>query len=105
MNHSKENWSDPWTFDPERFSGESKEASANNLEALQPFAVGPRNCIGRKYVSSFWRVPKQMIADRDYAVLPTPRCGSSWLESFMILTSNSQTTAKIGSSVKRLSLW
>jgi cytochrome P450 len=48
MNHSKENWTDPWTFDPERFLGDSKEASENKLEALQPFNVGPRNCIGRK---------------------------------------------------------
>ena len=50
MNHSKENWSNAWTFDPERFRGDSKEVSEDKFEALQPFSVGPRNCIGRKYV-------------------------------------------------------
>lgn len=51
MNHSKENWSEPWGFKPERFLGTSKEAleAGNRLEALQAFSVGPRNCIGRKY--------------------------------------------------------
>lgn len=50
MNHSKENWKDPWTFDPERFLVTPEEAAkaGNNLDALQAFSVGPRNCIGRK---------------------------------------------------------
>ncbi|KAI1817145.1 isotrichodermin C-15 hydroxylase [Poronia punctata] len=49
MNHSKENWTDPWTFNPERFLKSSQEAlqEGNKLEALQAFNVGPRNCIGR----------------------------------------------------------
>ncbi|KAI0484433.1 isotrichodermin C-15 hydroxylase [Xylariaceae sp. FL0804] len=49
VNHSKENWADPWTFDPERFLRSKEEALAagNNLDAFQAFNVGPRNCIGR----------------------------------------------------------
>ncbi|KAI2610886.1 cytochrome P450 [Hypoxylon fragiforme] len=49
MNHSKENWKDPWAFDPQRFLATPEEAAkaGNNLEALQAFSVGPRNCIGR----------------------------------------------------------
>lgn len=51
MNHSKDNWADPWAFKPERFLSDSEEAAkaGNQLDALQPFNVGPRNCIGRKY--------------------------------------------------------
>ncbi len=55
MNHSKENWADPWSFNPGRFLVSSKEAveAGDKLEALQPFNVGPRNCIGRKYACFF----------------------------------------------------
>ncbi|OTB04367.1 hypothetical protein M426DRAFT_22986 [Hypoxylon sp. CI-4A] len=51
MNHSEENWNDPWAFRPERFLTTPEEAAkaGNHLDALQPFNVGPRNCIGRKY--------------------------------------------------------
>ncbi|KAL7623983.1 hypothetical protein AAE478_005540 [Parahypoxylon ruwenzoriense] len=49
MNHSADNWKDPWVFRPERFLGTPEEAAkaGNKLEALQAFNVGPRNCIGR----------------------------------------------------------
>ncbi|KAI4870708.1 putative cytochrome P450 [Hypoxylon rubiginosum] len=49
MNHSKDNWKDPWTFNPERFLTTPEEAAkaGNKLDALQAFNVGPRNCIGR----------------------------------------------------------
>jgi cytochrome P450 len=53
MNHSKDNWVDPWVFNPERFLSDAKAASelGNKLDALQAFSVGPRNCVGRKYVN------------------------------------------------------
>ncbi|KAH8666581.1 cytochrome P450 [Xylariales sp. PMI_506] len=49
INHSKDNWAEPWTFNPERFLVDPGEAAerGNQLEALQAFSVGPRNCIGR----------------------------------------------------------
>ncbi|KAI0181453.1 putative cytochrome P450 [Hypoxylon sp. FL1284] len=49
MNHSKDNWKDPWTFNPERFLTTPEEAAkaGNRLDSLQAFSVGPRNCIGR----------------------------------------------------------
>lgn len=34
MNHSAENWDDPWAFKPERFL---EEIPGNKLEALQAF--------------------------------------------------------------------
>ncbi|KAJ4392470.1 hypothetical protein N0V85_007030, partial [Neurospora sp. IMI 360204] len=50
MNHSQENWADPWTFNPARFLDDKETAMAkgNRLDALQAFGVGPRNCLGRK---------------------------------------------------------
>ncbi len=46
MNHSKENFTDPMAFRPERFL--AGEKTKDNLEAMQPFSYGPRNCIGMK---------------------------------------------------------
>lgn len=50
INHSSDNWTDLWTFNPDRFLHDEDEAkkAGNILEALQPFSWGPRNCIGRK---------------------------------------------------------
>ncbi|KZL80355.1 isotrichodermin c-15 hydroxylase [Colletotrichum incanum] len=46
VNHSPDNWTRPWEFRPERFL-EDGEGEHNHLDALQPFSVGPRNCIGK----------------------------------------------------------
>ncbi|KAI8949521.1 isotrichodermin C-15 hydroxylase [Xylaria longipes] len=58
VNHSKENWADPWEFKPERFLGTNEEAlqAGNKLEALQAFNVGPRNCIGRNLAYAEMRI-------------------------------------------------
>ncbi len=47
LNHSRTNWEDPFAYKPERFVEGSKNTK-DRVEALQPFSVGPRNCIGRK---------------------------------------------------------
>ena len=44
---STANFVDPWEFRPERWLGHNKE---DILEAAQPFSLGPRGCLGRKYV-------------------------------------------------------
>lgn len=53
MNFSPLNWTDPSSFQPERFlHGQGENASeiwkGDNVKALQPFQYGPRDCIGRK---------------------------------------------------------
>ena len=45
MNHSTMHWESPWEFRPERFL--SSEKNRDTREALQPFNVGPRDCVGR----------------------------------------------------------
>lgn len=46
--HSEKNFHDPLSFKPERFlNRNSKTGPQDRFEVLQPFSVGPRNCIGR----------------------------------------------------------
>jgi cytochrome P450 len=45
MGYSKENWQDAGTFRPERFL---EHNGFDNMEAFEPFSVGPRGCLGRK---------------------------------------------------------
>ena len=48
--HSERNFADPESFIPERFLGDPRFVN-DNKDVFQPFSFGPRNCIGRKYVS------------------------------------------------------
>ena len=45
--HSENNFKDPFSYRPERFLHDPKYAG-DSMEALQPFSLGPRNCVGRK---------------------------------------------------------
>lgn len=46
LHHDPKFWTDPWKFDPERFSPENRD---NIVEmSYMPFGDGPRNCIGRR---------------------------------------------------------
>lgn len=47
INHNPDHWTDPDKYHPERFLGDPRFAN-DRLDALQPFSVGPRDCIGRK---------------------------------------------------------
>lgn len=45
------NFKKPNEFHPERFLGDP-EFENDDLEALQPFTVGPRNCVGKNLAVS-----------------------------------------------------
>lgn len=47
---SPSNFKYPDSFIPGRFLGDP-EFDSDKRHALQPFSLGPRNCLGRKYVS------------------------------------------------------
>lgn len=47
ISHNPDHWTKPMEFHPERFLGDP-EFKDDKLDAMQPFSVGPRNCIGRK---------------------------------------------------------
>lgn len=44
--HDPALWTDPHGFHPERFLGDPRFAR-DTLDAMQPFSLGPRNCIGK----------------------------------------------------------
>ena len=48
-------WHKPSEFHPERFLGDAEFAS-DRRDALQPFHVGPRNCLGRNLAYSEMRL-------------------------------------------------
>lgn len=45
--HSSSNFTDPFGFHPERFLKTDERFAHDKFDILQPFSVGPRNCIGR----------------------------------------------------------
>lgn len=47
INHDPNHWTKPMEFHPERFL-EDPKFKGDKLDAMQPFSLGPRNCIGRK---------------------------------------------------------
>ena len=48
-NHSKFNFEDPEVFEPKRWLDEGKGIrGVNRREAMQPFGMGARNCVGKK---------------------------------------------------------
>ena len=53
--HSSSNFTRPHEFIPERWLGE-EEFEADNRKMLQPFSVGPRNCVGRNLAMAEMRV-------------------------------------------------
>jgi len=48
---SSKHFEDPLSFVPERWTGDVRYTN-DNKSVFQPFSFGPRNCVGKKYVSS-----------------------------------------------------
>ena len=48
--HSDKNFKQPFDYHPERFLHDPVFVQ-DKLDVIQPFSVGPRNCIGRKKVA------------------------------------------------------
>lgn len=55
------NYEDPLSFKPERWLGDNK---TDKLEASQPFSLGPRGCLGRRYVLLDSRNNRQMLTGK-----------------------------------------
>jgi cytochrome P450 len=49
--HSERNFKDPYAFKPERWL--DKKNTTDKLGASNAFSLGPRGCIGRKWVSYY----------------------------------------------------
>ena len=44
----EQNWTDPQLFVPERWLDTETRYANDKRDVLQPFSIGPRNCIGKK---------------------------------------------------------
>jgi cytochrome P450 len=54
MYRSPKLFKEPLSFIPERWTGDQRFVN-DKLTAVQPFSVGPRNCLGKKYVvNALW---------------------------------------------------
>ncbi|KAL1854027.1 hypothetical protein VTK73DRAFT_8826 [Phialemonium thermophilum] len=53
--HSTQNFREPFEYRPERFLHDPKYEN-DKIEVLQPFSVGPRNCLGRNLAYSEMRL-------------------------------------------------
>ncbi|KAF6832491.1 cytochrome p450 [Colletotrichum plurivorum] len=53
--HNEKNFKNPTKFHPERFLGDPEYAT-DRREALQPFHLGPRNCLGRNLANVEMRI-------------------------------------------------
>lgn len=54
MNHAPRNFPDSFSFKPERFITPEKFPK-DNFDVLQPFSVGPRNCVGKNLANAEMR--------------------------------------------------
>lgn len=50
LHHNPAYFHKPDEFRPERWLGGDEEFKNDSLAGVTPFSVGPRNCIGKKYV-------------------------------------------------------
>ena len=85
IQNSPTNWVDPRGFHPERFLDEKDPRydarfAADDKRAFQPFATGPRNCMGGKYVTplSLSRFLISICAFND--IVQPPRVCSNFFE-------------------------
>jgi hypothetical protein len=60
--HNEAHFKDPFSYHPERFLGDPR-FDTDNLDAFQPFHIGPRNCVGRKCV------PLGLILDSRHSLI------------------------------------
>ncbi|KAF9890508.1 hypothetical protein FE257_005913 [Aspergillus nanangensis] len=80
---SELNFKNAQSFIPERFMGDP-EYKLDNRSALQPFSVGPRNCLGRNLAYAEMRlILARMIWNFDMEIAPDSR---QWIEqpSFVV---------------------
>ncbi|KAK5627845.1 hypothetical protein RRF57_003560 [Xylaria bambusicola] len=84
INHDKRFWTDPFKFAPERFLGDERYKN-DQLDAMQPFGVGPRNCIGQNLAYAEMRlVLAKLVYNFDMRIADEAR---GWLDGQMAYTS------------------
>ncbi|KAI3319851.1 cytochrome P450 [Xylariaceae sp. AK1471] len=85
MNHSASNWSDPYTYSPERWL--EKDNSQDRLDALQPFHLGPGNCIGRNLAYTEMRfILSRLFFNFDLKLADSDDSSNPWIENQEVYT-------------------
>lgn len=76
--HDANHFADPYTFDPERFANPGVGKYANDkLDVVNPFLVGPRNCIGQNLAYAEMRlILARLVWGFDFAM---GEGGRAWL--------------------------
>lgn len=74
MFHNPDFFQDAESFIPERWLGDPR-FDGDQKAALEPFSVGPRNCIGKKYVMIQYALP----------IILLTRCSLAYAEMRLIL--------------------
>lgn len=82
MYHNPRLFKDPEVLVPERWLGDPRYDN-DKRDAVQPFSVGPRNCVGKKWVSFVISAAQVMLPYLPLiyvvdAASPTPKCALSW---------------------------
>lgn len=79
INYSQQYWAEADSFHPERWMGEDERFANDTRDAMQPFAVGPRNCIGKNLAYAEMRlILARVIFNFDMHLAEDSR---SWLET------------------------
>ncbi|KAI0490527.1 putative cytochrome P450 monooxygenase [Xylaria cf. heliscus] len=77
VNHDSHYWNEPYKFAPERWLDDPKY-KGDQLDAMQPFSVGPRNCIGRNLAYAEMRlILAKIVFNFDMTLADDSR---GWLE-------------------------
>ncbi|KAK7937712.1 cytochrome P450 [Apiospora aurea] len=75
--HREQNFKKPYEYHPERFLG-AAEFAGDQLDVLQPFAVGPRDCIGRNLAYAEMRlIMARVLYNFDIALAGSSR---DWMD-------------------------
>ncbi|XP_044717543.1 cytochrome p450 domain-containing protein [Hirsutella rhossiliensis] len=75
--HSGDNWSDPYSYEPERFLGANGKPG-DRLESHRPFSAGTRNCLGKSFGPAVARLALARTLFSFDMTLAEPK--SEWLD-------------------------
>ncbi|KAI1131198.1 cytochrome P450 [Nemania abortiva] len=77
VNHDETYWREPYSFAPERWMGDPKY-KGDQLDAMQSFSVGPRNCLGKNLAYAEMRlILARLVYNFDMTLADDSR---NWLE-------------------------
>ncbi|XP_028416658.1 cytochrome P450 4F5-like isoform X2 [Dendronephthya gigantea] len=78
LHRKPEYWSDPETFNPERFLEQNRQNNPNHRYAFMPFSAGPRICVGYRFALMEIKVVlSALIRKFSFSMIPGMSFGGS----------------------------